>query len=252
PGDPGNSPRFAAVSTGLSGALARVMPIAPLTDAESDVLLRDGTTVRLRPLHDDDAPAVLTLFQGMSSRSLYYRFLMVPRLTLAQVRRLITVDERSQVLLVAERGGSLCAIAGYYPQHAGDDRAEVAFAIADSMQGHGLGTRMLERLAHIARDRGVRAFDAFVLGENLAMMDVFLQSGFALTKGLDHGVFHVVMRLEPTQAYATASGQRAQEAAARSIRPFFEPRSIAVVGANREPGHIGSESPRNLHESALP
>jgi len=227
------------------------MPIAPLTDAESDVLLRDGTTVRLRPLHDDDAPAVLTLFQGMSSRSLYYRFLMVPRLTLAQVRRLITVDERSQVLLVAERGGSLCAIAGYYPQHPGDDRAEVAFAIADSMQGHGLGTRMLERLADIARDRGIRAFDAYVLGENLAMMDVFLQSGFALTKGLDHGVFHVVMRLEPTRAYATASGQRAQEAAARSIRPFFEPRSIAVVGANREPGHIGSEILRNLHESGF-
>ena len=88
------------------------MPIAPLLDAESDVLLRDGTTVRLRPVHDDDTPAVLTLFQGLSPRSLYHRFMMVPRLNLAQTRRLITVDERSQVLLVAERGGSLCAIAG--------------------------------------------------------------------------------------------------------------------------------------------
>jgi acetate---CoA ligase (ADP-forming) len=228
------------------------MPTAlSLIDAESDVLLRDGSTTRLRPVRDDDAPAVLTLFQQLSERSLYYRFMMVPRLDLAQVRRLIAIDERSQVLLVAERAGALCGIAGYYPAEAGAERAEVAFAIADSMQGRGLGTRMLEQLAEIARDRGVRAFDAFVLGDNLAMMDVFLQSGFTLTQGLDHGVFHVVLRLDPTDAYTAASGRRAQLAAATSIRPFFEPRSIAVVGANREAGHIGSEILRNLRESGF-
>jgi acetyl coenzyme A synthetase (ADP forming)-like protein len=228
------------------------MPTAlPLTDAESDVLLRDGTTTRLRPVGEDDAPAVLTLFQQLSEQSLYYRFMMVPRLDLAQVRRLIAIDQRSQVLLVAERGGALCGIAGYYPAEAGAERAEVAFAIADWMQGRGLGTRMLERLADIARDRGIRAFDAFVLGDNLAMMDVFLQSGFTLTQGLDHGVFHIVLRVDPTDAYAAASGRRAQLAAAKSIRPFFEPRSIAVIGANREPGHIGSEILRNLRESGF-
>ena len=228
------------------------MPTAlPLVDAESDVLLRDGTTTRLRPVRAADAPAVLALFHQLSARSLYYRFMMVPRIDLAQVERLIAIDNRSQVLLVAERAGALWALAGYYPAESAAERAEVAFAIADSMQGRGLGTRMLERLAEIGRDRGIRAFDAFVLGDNLAMMDVFLQSGFTLTQGLDHGVFHVVLQLEPTDAYATASGRRAQLAAASSIRPFFEPSSIAVVGANRQAGHIGSEILRNLRESGF-
>src|SRR5689334_16597015 len=83
----------------------------------------------------------------------------------------------------AVRGKALCGIAGYYRDPALPERAEVAFAVADAMQGRGLGTRLLERLADVARERGVRAFDAFVLGENLAMMEVFLQSGFALTQG---------------------------------------------------------------------
>ena len=167
--------------------------VLPVIDTESDVLLRDGTTLRLRLVREDDAPAVLALFQQLSERSLYYRFMMVPHLDLPQVQRLLAVDDRSQVLLIAERGGAPCGVAGYYPDQRSAERAEVAFAVADSMQGRGLGTRMLERLAEIARERGIRAFDAFVLGENLAMMDVFLQSGFTLTQGLEQGVFHVAL-----------------------------------------------------------
>jgi acetyl coenzyme A synthetase (ADP forming)-like protein len=110
---------------------------------------------------------------------------------------------------------------------------------------------MLERLAEIGRERGVRAFDAYVLGDNLAMMDVFLQSGFALTQGLEQGVFHIALDLEPTAQFESASGRRAQLAAAASLRPFFEPRCIAVVGANAERGQIGSEILHNLRASGF-
>jgi acetyl coenzyme A synthetase (ADP forming)-like protein len=228
------------------------MPVVSYpVDLETDVVLRDGLTVRLRPVREEDAKHVLTLFSELSERSLYYRFMAVPHLDLAEARTIATIDYDSQMVLVAERGGRFCGIAGYYCDPANRERAEVAFAVADAMQGHGLGTRMLERLAEIARERRVRAFDAYVLGENLAMMDVFLQSGFSLTQGLDHGVFHVTLLLEATPAFETAAGKRAQIAAAASVRPFFEPRVIAVVGANREPGRIGSEVLRNLRDSGF-
>ena len=221
------------------------------SDLESDVVLRDGFTMNLRPVREDDAQRVLSLFGELSERSLYYRFLGVPHLGLEQARKIVAVDFDAQMVLVAERNGRLSAIAGYYRDPVHHERAEVAFAVADAMHGHGLGTRLLERLAEIGRDRGVRAFDAYVLGDNLAMMDVFLQSGFALTRALDQGVFHVTLALESTPAFETAASKRAQIAAAASIRPFFEPRSIAIVGANREPGRIGSEVLRNLRESGF-
>jgi len=223
------------------------MPVVPYpSDVASDTILRDGTTVRLRAVRDDDAEAVLALFGQLSERSLYYRFMSVHRLDFAEARQIVSVDYDAQMVVVAERGGALCGIAGYYRDPERPQRAEVAFAVADVMQRRGLGTRLLERLADIARDRGVRAFDAYVLGENLAMMDVFLQSGFALTQGLEKGMFHVALDLQPTPSFESAAGRRSQLAAAASLRPFFEPRCIAVIGANSEPGHIGSEIFRNL------
>ena len=177
------------------------MPVVgPVPDVESEVLLRDGTTTCLRAVREDDAPAVLALFERLAERSLYYRFMRMSELDLAQVQRLVAVDPASQFVLVAERAGALCGIAGYYRDQARPERAEVAFAVADAVQGRGLGTRMLDRLAEIARDHGVHAFDALVLGENLPMMDVFLQCGFTLTQGLAHGVFLVVLALEPPAA----------------------------------------------------
>ena len=228
------------------------MAVAPYPfDVATDTILRDGTTVRLRAVRQEDAERVLTLFGQLSERSLYYRFMTVPRVDIAQARKIVAVDYDQHMVIGAERAGEFCGLAGYYrdPQH--PERAEVAFAVADAMQQRGLGTRLLERLAEIARDRGVRTFDADVLGENLPMMDVFLQSGFALTQGLEKGVFHVALDVEPTPAFEDAAGRRSQLAAAASLRPFFEPRAIAVVGANQEPGHIGSEIFRNLRESAF-
>ena len=130
-------------------------------------------------------------------------------------------------------------------------RAEVALAVADPMQGRGLGTRLLERLAEIGRARGLKEFDAYVRGANRSMMDVFVQSGFTETQSLDRGTWHVTLSLEPTGRLVAATADRARTAASASLRRFFEPRVVAVVGASRHPGRIGSEIFRNLQASGF-
>ena len=127
-------------------------------------------------------------------------------------------------------------MAGYYRSDRDRTRAEVAFSIPDALQGRGIGTRMLERLAEIARERGLHAFDAYVLGDNRRMMDVFLESGFEVSQALEHGVFHVSLLLEPTEEFTERSAERSQKAASASMRPFFEPKVVAVIGASRDPG----------------
>ena len=124
-------------------------------DLESDVALRDGTTVRLRPSQPDDASKALRFLEGLSAESLYNRFLMTPHLDLARARTCVDVDGVSPVL-VAERAGELVGIAGYYRDPERADWAEVAFAVADDLQGRGLGTRLLERLAEIAQRSRIR------------------------------------------------------------------------------------------------
>jgi acetyl coenzyme A synthetase (ADP forming)-like protein len=83
------------------------------------------------------------------------------------------------------------------------------------------------------------------------MLDVFGESGFALTSTAESGVTHVVLSLEPSNAFDEKAATRARVAATASLRPFFEPRSVAVVGANRSRGKIGSELFHNLIEAGF-
>lgn len=225
-------------------------PVTP-TSLSSDIVLRDGTTLHLRPVRPDDDEGVLELFRQMSELSLYYRFLSVPKLDRRKVAEFTRADGEQQFVLVGECGGWLAGMAGYYVDEGHPERAEVAFSVRDAMQGKGIGTRMLERLAEIARERGICAFDAYVLGENRRMLEVFLESGFEVSQQPERGVFHVTLSLEPTAQFAARSAERAQKAAHASMRPFFEPKVVAVVGANREPGRIGSEILRNLRTTGF-
>jgi acetyl coenzyme A synthetase (ADP forming)-like protein len=158
----------------------------------------------------------------------------------------LRADGNNAFVLVGESGGRISAVASYDRDAASPDRAEVAFTIADALQGRGVGTRLLETLADIARAHGIQTFDAYVLADNQQMMRVFLDSGFEIHRRLDGGVFHVVLSLQQTPAYEAKAAGRSRAAAGASMKSFFQPRSIAVIGANRERGKIGSEILHNL------
>jgi acetyl coenzyme A synthetase (ADP forming)-like protein len=212
----------------------------------ADIVLRDGSTLLVRDAQPADEPALRTFHDRLSEESQYFRFFTVPKSSAAEVERLVHADPSHDVVLVGESGGRISAVASYTRNTRSPERAEVAFAIADALQGRGVGTRLLELLAEIARGRGLRTFDAYVLGDNTRMMKVFQDSGFVVERRLDSGVFHVTLSLDPVLAYRTRAAERAQAAATASIRSFFQPRSIVVIGANRERGKIGSEVLHNL------
>ncbi len=212
----------------------------------TDVVVRDGSTVCVRQAVEDDVAGLRRFLQDLSPESLHYRFHGRTVLTDAAIQEAIGTDASQAVTLVAEAGGRIVAFASYYRDRARPDRAEVAFAVSDAVQGHGIGTRLLEQLAMVARDAGINTFDAFVLGDNHKMLEVFRNSGFTETSLLDRGVFHITLSLGITDRFVEQASTRAQMAATASMRAFFEPRVVAVVGANRTRGKIGSEIFNNL------
>src|SRR5688572_15853417 len=214
--------------------------------AMTDVVVRDGSTVCMRQADEGDVPALLQFLQALSPQSLYYRFHGRPALTESRVRTLVGADGSPATTLVAESGGRIIAFAGYHRDSQARHRAEVAFAVSDAVQGHGIGTRLLEQLAKIARDVDITTFDAYVLGDNRHMLEVFRNSGFTETVSVERGVCHVTVSLALTDDFAERAATRSQIAATASMRAFFEPRVIAVVGANRTRGKIGSEILNNL------
>ena len=124
--------------------------------------------------------------------------------------------------------------------------AEVAFAVADGWQRRGVGTRLLEQLATRAGEAGIDEFVAEVLPENASMLGVFENVGFKPTRTLEEGVVEVTFPIARTAAFTARVDERDHIAVTASLRPFFEPRSVAVVGASPRRGSIGGELFRNI------
>jgi acetate---CoA ligase (ADP-forming) len=227
------------------------MPTGSTDGLLYDVVLRDGSTLALRDARDTDLPALTAFIEALSPESRYYRFFSVAPLDARSVGRLIPQNPAAGTALIGELAHRVIAFAGYYRTPGVTDRAEVAFAIADRMQGRGIGTRLLERLADLARADGIHVFDAYVTSGNRKMMEVFLDSGYRVARETDGGVIHVELALEQTSDHADKAAYRSQQAATASVKPFFEPRSVAVIGANRQRGKIGAEIFHNLHASGF-
>jgi GNAT superfamily N-acetyltransferase len=157
--------------------------------------LRDGAPILIRAIRRDDRARLLAHFRALSPDSVRHRFMGMRRdLSSGELARLCEVDFRDHVALAATLGsgaderfiGVARFIRGTEPQ-----RAEVAFAVLDQYQGHGIGTLLLRHLARIARQRGIDQFEADVMGDNLQMLEVFEHSGFPVTRSFASGVVHL-------------------------------------------------------------
>jgi RimJ/RimL family protein N-acetyltransferase len=146
---------------------------------EADVVLRDGSTVHVRPARPGDAPAVERLLKDLSDRSRWLRFFSgCPNLDRA-VRWATEVDDDSRYGLLATGGadGRVVGHVGLERDPDRPERAEVAMEIADAMQDKGLGTILLGRIAEAAGEVGVRVLAAEVLPQNHQMIRVLRDCG---------------------------------------------------------------------------
>ncbi|MDX6412926.1 MAG: hypothetical protein QOH23_336 [Gaiellaceae bacterium] len=211
----------------------------------SDVVLRDGSTMRFRAPLKGDSRALLEFFEGLSDQSLYRRFHGHPSVDDHLVAPILDPDWVERGALVGTVGNEIVALAGYVRLRAAGS-AEVAFAVADEYQGRGIATRLLERLAALAASVEIDEFVAEVMPENMQMLGVFTDAGFQENRVLDAGTVEVRLQLEATESLRTRIDERDHVAVAASLKPFFEPSSIAVVGASPRAGSIGGELFRNV------
>jgi acetyl coenzyme A synthetase (ADP forming)-like protein len=78
------------------------------------------------------------------------------------------------------------------------------------------------------------------------MLRVFADAGFDVSRKLESGTMEVRLEIAPTGAYRERVDERDHVAVVASLRPFFEPRSVAVLGASSRRGTIGGELFRNI------
>ena len=233
---------------------------------EADVVLRDGGTARIRPITTDDAERLVSFYEQVSDESKYYRFFApYPRLSdqgrapLHPPRLRGPGRARGHGRRRVHRAPS--ATTGSTPTgrppRAPADEAEVAFLVQDAHQGRGVASALLEHIAAVARERGIRRFAAEVLPANTKMIKVFTDAGYTQKRSFEDGVVRLDFDLEPTDRVP----RRAARAASSAPRPApysgcSRPGSVAVIGAGRAPGGVGRTRPaqppgRRLHRPAV-
>ncbi|ADI06401.1 acyl-CoA synthetase [Streptomyces bingchenggensis BCW-1] len=221
---------------------------------EADVVLRDGGTARIRPITADDAQRLVSFYERVSDESKYYRFFApYPRLSDRDVHRFTHHDYVDRVGLAATVGDEFIATVRYdridgqgLPSTAPADEAEVAFLVQDAHQGRGVASALLEHIAAVARERGIRRFAAEVLPANTKMIKVFTDAGYTQKRSFEDGVVRLEFDLEPTDRSLAVMRAREQRAEARSVQRLLAPGSVAVIGTGRAPGGVGRTVLRNL------
>jgi acyl-CoA synthetase (NDP forming)/GNAT superfamily N-acetyltransferase len=221
------------------------------SDVDFDAVLSNGSLVHIRPPVGADRAALLSLHDGLSERSAYFRYFSMSRQAGEEhVDHLLGTgggqdpdggDLAGLIALIADDVAGMAS----YERLPTRDEAEVALLVDDAHQGLGIGTLLLEALAVRATANGVARLVAEVLPNNAHMLNVFRTAGFAATTRYSDGTVHVDLPLTRTAALLDAAGERERAAASQSITRLLTPSSIAVVGAGRV-GGVGYDLVRTL------
>jgi acetyl coenzyme A synthetase (ADP forming)-like protein len=220
----------------------------------ADAILPDGCSIRIRALCKDDGELLHEYFSGLSERSVYHRFFgSGTRLSEVELARFTELDCVKEVALAAtlreEDREHIVGVARYsaapgISPHEG--RAKIVIAITDKQQRRGIGTALMEHITPIARANGIEEFEADILGEDNPILRLLAAGGFRVNRSVESGILHVSVATEDTEETHDATHRRERHAAALSIRPILNPRSVALVGASRQPGTIGAALLANL------
>lgn len=244
-----DAPATSAIEAQLENEQNERTRARELLSGPTDVILRDGSTVRLRPPRADEVASVVEFLRNLSPESYTQRFHGRASIDASLLEGMADCDWLEQGALIATRAGAAgeeVVALGSYDRLRQRDRAEVSFVVADHLQGWGLGTQVFNQLVARASAVGIRSFVALVKGDNMKALEMLTLSGFSLHRELDMGIVEMEISLAPTEHLLEWVGARDHEAVAASLKPFFLPKSVAIIGASAREGSVGGDLFRNV------
>jgi acyl-CoA synthetase (NDP forming)/GNAT superfamily N-acetyltransferase len=200
----------------------------------ADVLMADGAIAQVRERRESDRSGLVALHRDASDENLYRRFFSLNRAMADEFVARLYEPGRPGLDLVASAAGRLLGIVTV--EEISSDLADIALFVADDFHGRGIGTLLLEHAAALCRAKGITTLAADVLAVNTPMLRMFHAAGFETTTTHDSYVVEVKLTNRLTEQALSVADLRERSAEQASLRPLFEPSSVAVVGVSRATG----------------
>ncbi|HEY9618189.1 MAG TPA: bifunctional acetate--CoA ligase family protein/GNAT family N-acetyltransferase [Microcoleaceae cyanobacterium] len=172
--------------------------------------LKDGSPVTIRPIRPEDEPLMVQFHQSLSEESIYLRYAhlvkLSHRITHERLTRICFIDYDRGIALVIDRKNpvtdqhEILAVARL-TKIQGTDEAEFAMLVSDRYQSQGIGSELLRRILHIAREENtnseqpIRRIIADILTENRGMQRVCEKLGFQVHRILGEDMVQATIGL---------------------------------------------------------
>jgi acetyltransferase len=153
--------------------------------------MRGGGQYTVRPIHPDDAQMLQALVRQLSPESRYFRFVSsLSELSPAMLARFTLIDYDREMALVAvfkERKADAEGViteteriigVSRYITNPDQSSCEFSLVVADDFAGKGLGSRLMESIMEVAREKGLTEIEGLVLAKNPAMLNLMTSLGF--------------------------------------------------------------------------
>lgn len=155
--------------------------VPELGDVEISRIRINGEACFVRPLKPSDQRRLQEFFYSHTEETLLHRYRRVPSdMSTEQAYRLVNVDQsRDVALCIIERQGPrevIHAVGRYFLKD--DGTAEVALVVRESKRGQGLGSRLLDRLLHVARKRKIKMMVVCIWANNQGMQRLLEKFSF--------------------------------------------------------------------------
>jgi GNAT superfamily N-acetyltransferase len=168
--------------------------------------LSDEKSVNVRAIHSDDAALLVEMFHYLSDRTRRLRFhsytgdLPEERIWREAIA-LSDLDPARQAALVAVHedgaGEHIVGVARFARARADAVEAEAAIVVRDDFQNMGLGSHLLAQLTSVARSMGIKRFSAWIMAENLHMLQIVKKANLPMHRETHSGETYVVVSLKP-------------------------------------------------------
>jgi acetyltransferase len=153
--------------------------------------IRGGGEYTARPIHPDDATMIQKLVTSLSAESRYFRFVSsLESLPPGLLARLTLIDYDREMALVAvlkertaDESGDIVEserIIGVsrYITNPDNTSCEFSLLVADDFAGKGIGSRMMESIEEVAREKGLAEIEGLVLANNSGMLKLMRSLGY--------------------------------------------------------------------------
>jgi len=147
--------------------------------------LKDGRPVLLRPIKPEDEPLENELWKTFSEETQRFRFFSPMRTwSHATLVRYTNIDYDREIAIIAEltENGKrkMIGVVRMIMEPPNFKTAEVAIVVGDPWQGLGLGSKMMDCIIEIARDKNLESIYGLILRDNTRSIELFQKKGFTI------------------------------------------------------------------------